>query len=178
MGIVEKLKTEFSLEVEWRGVEIHPETPPEGTPMTKRFRPEDIGRMMEHLRSTGAPFGITFADRSKLSNSRRALQAAEFSRDNGKFEPFHAALFAAYFSHGLDIGDIEVLRQVCRNVDLDEEDMINALQDGKYLPSLVKAQDEAVRRGVTGVPTFFIGEKKSIVGAQPLDVFRKTLRSA
>ncbi len=44
--------------------------------MAKRFRPEDIGRMMLHLRSMGAPFGITFVDRPLLSNSRMALQAA------------------------------------------------------------------------------------------------------
>ena len=146
--------------------------------MTKRFRPEDISRMMQHLRSMGAQFGITFADRPVLANSRLALQAAEFARDKGKFQPFHIALFAAYFSHGLDIGDLDVLKQIGRDAGLDVEAMVHAVQSGKYLPELAKAQKEASRLGVTGVPTFFIGEKKSVVGAQPLDVFRKVIRSA
>jgi predicted DsbA family dithiol-disulfide isomerase len=30
---------------------------------------------------------------------------------------------------------------------------------------------------VTSVPTFVLANKKSVVGAQPLDVFRKVLRS-
>jgi predicted DsbA family dithiol-disulfide isomerase len=158
-------------------VEIHPETPPEGTLMTKRFRPEEIERMIGHLRSMGAPFGITFADRALLSNSRLALQAAEFSREHGKFELFHAALFAAYFSHGLDIGNIDVLKQVGQDAGLDIEAMAHELHCGKYLPKLAEAQEESVRLGVTGVPTFFIGDKKCVVGAQPLDVFRKVLRS-
>jgi predicted DsbA family dithiol-disulfide isomerase len=51
------------------------------------------------------------------------------------------------------------------------------MQSGKYLPRLAEAQQEAARLGVTGVPTFFIGEKRSIVGAQPIEVFRNTLRS-
>ncbi len=177
MGLVEKLKQEFDLEVAWRGVEIHPETPPEGTLMTKRFRPEDIERMMGHLRGMGAPFGIAFADRPFLSNSLLALQAAEFSREKGRFEPFHAALFAAYFSHGLDIGDIDVLRQIGGEVNLDVESMVRDLQSGRYLPRVREAQEEAARLGVTGVPTFFIGDKKSVVGAQPLEVFRRILRS-
>ena len=57
----------------WRGVEIHPETPPGGTPMAERFRLEDISRMMGHLRTMGAPYGIVFVDRPLLSNSRLAL---------------------------------------------------------------------------------------------------------
>ncbi len=146
--------------------------------MTKRFRPEDIKRMMEHLRGMGAPFGITFVDRPLLSNSRPALQAAEFARGQGLFEPFHAALFAAYFSHGLDIGNIDVLALIAKDAGLDAGAMKQALQEGKYLPGLEAVKEEAAVRGVTGVPAFFIGGKKSVVGAQPLEVFRKALRSA
>ncbi len=158
-------------------MEIHPETPAEGTPMTKRFRSEDIKRMMEHLRTMGAPFGITFIDRPLLSNSRPALQAAEFAREEGEFEPFHAGVFAAYFSHGLDIGNLDVLSQVAREAGLDADALKSALETGKYLPKLEETKEEASRLNVTGVPTFLFEDKKSIVGAQPLDVFRKVLRS-
>ncbi len=145
--------------------------------MTKRFQPADIERIMNHLRTMGAPFGIVFADRPFLSNSRLALQAAEFSREHGAFGPFHAALFAAYFSHGLDIGNPEVLKQIARDAGLDAEAMAHDLRSGKYLPKLEETREESARLGVTGVPTFFIGDKKSIVGAQPLETFRKVLRS-
>jgi len=158
-------------------MEIHPETPPEGTLMTARFRAEDIKRMMEHLRAMGAPFGIAFVDRPILSNSHPALLAAEFVREQGKFQPFHAALFAAYFSHGLDIGDIDVLRQIASDIGLDADALADAVKSGKYLLMLEKTKEDAARLGVTGVPTFFINDKRSIVGAQSLEVFRKTLRS-
>jgi predicted DsbA family dithiol-disulfide isomerase len=158
-------------------MEIHPETPPEGALMTARFRAEDIKRMMEHLRAMGAPFGITFVDRPILSNSRPALLAAEFAREQGKFQSFHEAVFPAYFSHGLDIGSIDVLKQIATDAGLDADAMADAVAGGKHLPLLETAKDEAARLGVTGVPTFFIDDKRSIVGAQSLDVFRKTLRS-
>jgi predicted DsbA family dithiol-disulfide isomerase len=145
--------------------------------MASRFRPEDIKRMMEHLRTMGATFGITFADRPLLSNSHAALQAVEFARDNAKFHEFHQALFTAYFSEGLDIGDLNVLKQIAGDTGLAADAMVSAVESGKYLPRLEDAKEDAARHGVTGVPTFFIENKKSIVGAQPLDVFRKTLRS-
>jgi predicted DsbA family dithiol-disulfide isomerase len=158
-------------------VEIHPETPQEGTPMAARFPGADISRMMEHVRAMGAPFGIAFADRPFLSNSRRALQAAEFARDQGKFAEFHQALFTAYFSRGLDIGSFPVLAQLATDCDLDPGAMERSVQDGVYRPRLEQAQEEATRLGVTGVPTFFVKGKKKIIGAQPIDVFRRTLTS-
>ncbi|HET7319485.1 MAG TPA: DsbA family protein [Nitrospirota bacterium] len=176
-GIVEKLKKEFDIAVEWTGVEIHPETPPEGRPLTELYRAADIERMMKHIREMGTAFGIGFADRPFLSNSRPALQAAEFARERGPFGQFHSALFSAYFSQGLDIGDLEILAQIARDSNLDADAMLDAVRSGTYLPRLHHAQQEAARLGVTGVPTFFIGAGKSVVGAQPLDVFRKVLRS-
>jgi predicted DsbA family dithiol-disulfide isomerase len=163
--------------VEWRGVEIHPETPANGRPLAELFRQEDTRRMMEHLRVMGAQFGITFADRPFLSNSRMALQAAEFSREQGRFDIFHPALFAAYFSQGLDIGNLEVLVQIARDSGLDPAATKDAVQGGRYLPILAQAQEDASARGVTGVPAFYIGDKRSVSGAQPLEVFRKVLKS-
>ena len=126
----------------------------------------------------GAQFGITFVDRPFLSNSNLALQAAEFSREKGKFDTFHEAMFAAYFSHGLDIGNPVVLEQIGRDCGLDAEMMQKAISSGKYLSTLEETKKDAAHYGVTGVPSFFINEKKSIVGAQPIDVFRKVLSFA
>ncbi len=159
-------------------MEIHPETPSRGRPLNELFRQADIDRMMEHLRTMGAPFGIIFADRPFLSNSRLALIAAEFAREQGRLQPVHEAIFSAYFSQGLDIGDIDVLSDVVRQAGLDAEAFKNAARGSTYVSRLQAAQLEAARAGVTGVPTFVIAGKRTIVGAQPLDVFRKALKKS
>ena len=133
--------------------------------------------MVKNLRTMGAPFGIIFSDIGRLSNSRLALQAAEFSKDQDRFETFHDALLHAYFSEGLDIGDREVLAQLARDAGIDVPELEQALDRGVYLPRLREMQDEAAKAGVTGVPHFIIANKKTIVGAQPLEVFRNALRS-
>ncbi len=161
--------------MEWIGVEIHPETPAGGRALTELFRQEDIGRMMEHLRSMGAPFGIAFADRPFLSNSRLAHIAAEFSRDHGAFQPVHEALFSAYFSRGLDIGDIAVLSGIVQDAGLDPEALVRAVGNNTYASRLQQAQQASAQAGITGVPTFVIAGKKTITGAQPIEVFRKAI---
>jgi predicted DsbA family dithiol-disulfide isomerase len=65
-------------------------------------------------RAEGSPVSIPVrisSDITRISNSRPALQAAEFSRDQGRFDAFHDALLQAYFAAGLDIGDREVIAQ-------------------------------------------------------------------
>ncbi len=131
--------------------------------------------MAEHLRAMGAPYGITFADFDRLSSSRQALLAAEFARDQGRFAEFHAAVFAAYFSQGVDIGSLDALADIAQETGVDPQGLAVAVRGGIYAERLAKAQEEAARLGVTGVPTFFIGQQR-IVGAQPIEVFRKALR--
>jgi len=162
--------------VEWTGIEIHPETPPGGRPLVELFPSADIGRMTKHLRTMGAAYGIAFSDFSLLSNSRNAHLAALYAQEQGAFASFHPLLFSAYFSHGQDIGDSELLVQLGTEVGLEGEGLRSAFRDRKYFDRLAQAQEDAARLGVTGVPTFFIEGKERIIGAQPIEVFRKSLK--
>lgn len=175
MGIVDKLKQEFDLRVEWLGFEIHPETPPEGTPLSTMFPRIDAKSMTQSLNNAGAPFGIAFAKIERISNSRLSLEAAEFAKDHDRFDGFHRALFEAYFSQGRDIGSVEILASIAGDAGLDAGSMKAALLAGKYRPRIENARQEAARLGVNAAPTFIIANKDRIVGAQPLQVFRKTL---
>lgn len=141
------------------------------------FPAADIKRMTGHLRTMGAPFGITFADFSNLPNSRNAHLAAEYARVHGKFPELHASLFSAYFSKGLDISDIEVLGHLGKEAGLNDAELMDALRQGTNADKLKHAQEKAVQLGVNGVPAFFIGDKECIFGAQPIEVFRKVLKS-
>jgi predicted DsbA family dithiol-disulfide isomerase len=177
MGIVDKLNQEFDLRVEWLGFEIHPETPQEGTPLSTLFPRIDAKSMTQSLNNAGAPFGIAFAKIARISNSRLSLEAAEFAKDHDRFNGFHRALFEAYFSQGRDIGSVEILASIAGDAGLDAGSMKAALQAGKYRPMIEHARQEAVRLGVNAAPTFIIANRDRIVGAQPLQVFRKKLNA-
>jgi predicted DsbA family dithiol-disulfide isomerase len=158
------------------GCEIHPETPPEGVLLAVRLPGIDWEGMYQNLRRSGAHYGITFGDVKLLSNSRLSLEAGEYARDHGRFHEFHEKIFRAYFTEVKDIGRMEVILEAARSAGLDTQVLAAALREGRYRARLQEVQQESERYGVTGVPAFIVEEQYKIVGAQPLEVFRETLR--
>jgi len=133
--------------------------------------------MFDNLRRAGAPYGIEFGRLSLLPNSRPALAAGEFARDQGRYEAFHDRLFKAYFTETRDIGRLEVLLEKAEATGLDPVALEEALRGKRYESRLDQARQEADSLGVHAIPTFFInGAETRIVGAQSLEVFQKTLR--
>ena len=116
--------------------------------------------------------GVVFGNRTLLSNSRPALMASEFARDNGQYHSFHENIFYAYFTEGLDIGNLEVIAAVAEKSGLDKKEALGTVKDGRYVARLDEARKEAQLIGLTGVPTFIINNKHKIVGAQPIETFR------
>ena len=128
----------------------------------------------EYLRRAAALYELPFAPSGRLSNTRLAIEASEFARDQGWHEVYSRGLFAAYFVAGEDIGDVDVLAGLAADVGLDAAALRAALDAGIYGPRREAAAAEALRLSVTGVPTFFFPQMV-ISGAQPLDTFRRAL---
>ncbi len=143
--------------------------------MADRFSPDQLSGMFSTLRKKGEKLGISFGDLTLLANSRLAMQATEFARDEGRFSTFHEALFHAYFTELRNIGDIEVLTDIGRQASLDTRELQTALLEGRYLGRLQAVSDEARQLNITAAPTFFINGQFKIVGAQPLDTMRSSL---
>lgn len=157
-------------------MEIHPETPVEGVLLADKFPGANVDAMYDNLRRAGAPYGIEFGKMTTLSNSRMALEASEFARDHGKYDEFHEAIFHAYFTETHNIGLEQIVLGVAKEVGLNTEELKQALADGRYLPRLQEAQEEAYQYGINGTPTFIINGRYKIYGAQPLDAFRNALK--
>jgi len=129
------------------------------------------------LNEAGAPYGITFAAREMVANSRLALEAAEFARDHGRYGEVHQRLFSAYFQKGLNIGELESVLQVAEEAGLDPPALREALARGTYRQRLEAVRDLGRQYQVTAIPTFIIGGTAKIVGAQPYSVFAGAVES-
>ncbi|HYI15763.1 MAG TPA: DsbA family oxidoreductase [Thermomicrobiales bacterium] len=165
---VDQLQQEYDVVVEWRAYLLAPDTPPEGRPYP--FPPEVREQRSAGVRQMAAGVGLPLGDRDWVSNSRAALEAAEFARDQGLFDPFHRAVFTAYHAEGRDIGNHEVLQEIATSVGLDAGAMTAALREGRYTSRVEEDLDMSRQIGLTGVPAFIIGNR-AIVGAQPYNVF-------
>ncbi len=161
--------------MEWVSFEIHPETRAEGVPLAELFPGRDMEASAEGMRRRAEDFDLPYRPSQRLSNSRLAIEASEFARDQGKFEEFHRAVFQAYFAKVEDIGDLAVLRRLAEEAGLDPDEMGEALDSGRYAARRQAVQEEAARYGFGGVPAFTFEGRYALVGAQPLDVFRELL---
>ncbi len=111
----------------------------------------------------------------KIPNSRGALMLGELARERGVLDQLHPRLFEAYWAQGRDIGDRAVLVELGTGVGLDEAEIIDVLQDERYLDQ-VQAQTRAViEMGAGGVPAWVIDRKLLVPGAQPHDVFERAM---
>src|SRR5438045_1235717 len=61
-----------------------------------------------------------------------AWEGFQFARERGQDTAYNDAVLEAFFVRGLDIGDVEVLTQLGREVGLDEGEFRVALQSRKY----------------------------------------------
>jgi predicted DsbA family dithiol-disulfide isomerase len=178
--VVRKLKPEFDIELEWRGFEIHPEWPLEGMPAERfyqSFGPERRRAVWQTIHALADEIQLPMKAPAIMSNSRLALEAAEFAAESNLGEVFEERVYRAYFTEDANIGDPAVLQALAREVGLDPVAMEEALLSGRYALKLKSATLAAHERDVTGVPTFFIGEFP-LVGAQSLDVMRRVLKRA
>ena len=162
------------MEDTWVSYEIHPETPPEGVLLERLFGP-GIRQGQESQRRRCAELDLPFEGPRFLSNSRMVIEASEFARDAGKHPLFHRAALAAYFARSQDIGDVDILSGLAADIGLDTAALRQELAAGRYAGRRTAAHDEACGLGITGVPTFIFAAGARVVGAQPLDEFRRLL---
>ncbi len=176
-----RLSDAFDLKVEHSFLEIHPETPPEGKPVSSLgYAPERWAQMMANLSRMGQEEGIVFVQRTVTANSHRALLLGEAAKDLGPalFDSLGERIFRAYFSEGKNIGDAAVLREIARETGVSAEAVERAWGDPLYEERLEAQGETAVRLGVTAVPTFSIGDTWIVEGAVPTDILRKVARKA
>ena len=98
------------MEVEWKGMELHPELPEHGLPSEEILSGDYFRRAKENLRRLAAEDGLAMINPTLIVNSHLALETAEFARERGAFAALHRRLFEAYFQEDLNIGDRETLK--------------------------------------------------------------------
>jgi predicted DsbA family dithiol-disulfide isomerase len=108
-------------------------------------------------------------------NSRRATELFKWAEAQGHGEAFHTAVFHAYFAKGLNIGDGEVLKKICRDLGLDPMEAQRVLAEGTFSRAVDEVWAYSRKLGVTAVPTFKAGDGV-VVGAQPYNVLEKLVK--
>lgn len=173
-----RLQDEYDITIDWRGYELHPDTPRGGMLLAEKFGAARVGPMQERLQAFARAFGITdMTLRDRSPNTRKALAVAELARDAGKLEAFRDLAMDAHWRRGLDLESDADLRTLAVEAGLDPDAAVAAATDEAYLARIDQRRHEANARGVTGIPTFVIGNQ-GVVGCQPYETLEAFVKSA
>jgi predicted DsbA family dithiol-disulfide isomerase len=154
--------------------DLHPEYPPEGITIedleARYGRPlrEGQARMFDDA-------GLPHARRTRIPNSRAALNVAELARRRGVHKPFHERLMTAYWGEDRDISDPDVLAEEGEKFGLDPDEVRDVAKNHPF-QNVIEASTQAVlEMGAGGVPAFVVDDRALIPGAQPHSLFEKVM---
>lgn len=173
--MVERLKAEHSVDVEWRPFYLYFDTPPEGRELPEHVKRARASGSEERLRQIAQSYGMEFTSTKRIYNTRLAHEATEYARANEKGNEFHKVVFRKIYAEGQDPSQWDVLRSAAEEVGLDADEMQREVENEKYMAEVIDKVRWAYQIGVTGVPTYVIDNRYAIVGAQPYEVFKGAL---
>ena len=164
------MQQDYDVTVEAKAYFLRPDTPREGKP--REVRPGEAGdQLSEPLRSYAEEAGLVMRRPSVVSYTSYALQATEYAQQQSAFEPFHTGLYKAYWEHGKDLGDLDVIGEVAVECGLDWSELSDRLTSGYYEQAVMDQHKEAMEHGIRGIPTFLIGNRM-FSGARPYEIFQ------
>ena len=163
------------MRVAWLPFELHPEAPVEGIPREAYFGKARSQAMHDHLKNVAAEVGLEMESRDVIINSRRALGAAEFARENGKYDEMHHALFKAHWERTAKLEDVDDLVRIGEAVGLEGTQLRAAIEDGRYEPLIDDTRREAESAGINAIPAHVFAGRYLVVGAQPYEIFKQVL---
>jgi predicted DsbA family dithiol-disulfide isomerase len=174
------LSTRPDVEVEsrWRPFQLRPEMPREGVPWTE-FEVQKFGghekaqQIFARVTATGAEDGIDFRfDKIQVaSNTRDAHRLVLFAREHGLEWEAVDALYAAHFTEGRNVGDVDTLVAIAEGISLDDDAVRAYLLSDYNSDAVMESQEEAYSVGMQGVPFYVFDGQYALSGAQPVETF-------
>src|SRR5689334_10283968 len=140
---------------------------------------EHVAEMDRRMNDLGAAEGSPCAlDKSRKSpNTSDAHRLTWLAGQEGVQEAVVDGLFRAFYTEGRDIGDRAVLTEIGAAAGLDR-DRVDAFLESEQGTKEVREEERRGREiGVEAVPTFIIGGKFLVSGAQNPEVFLEAFRS-
>ena len=127
-------------------------------------------------RAAGVGFTMARSERSRVYNTFDAHRLLHWAEGSGHQAELKHKLLEAYFTHGLDPSNQEVLVTAAANAGLDPDEAREVLTSGRYTEEVRAAEDLWRSRGISSVPAVIINGKYLISGGQPVEAFEKTIR--
>jgi predicted DsbA family dithiol-disulfide isomerase len=169
--------------VHWNPFQLNPDMPKEGRDriayrIAKFGSAERARELDERVGGAAANVGLSFRQDLMLRtpNTLDAHRLIWLAGREGKQDAVVEALFVAYFTQGLDVGEHDVLADCAAQGGMDRAAVAEFLA-GEVAAKEMLAADRAAREaGVNGVPSFFLDGYSLYSGAMPAETMVEALR--
>lgn len=173
------------VEVTWRSFLLDPSATSDGRPVTQRLADKygvslaEAEAMNARVTAIAAGDGLDYhLDRAVSASTVNAHRLLHLATERGRREELQEALFDAYFSQGVDLGDDDALTQLAVDAGLDADEVRSLLAGDAYRDAVQADLAQARAYGISGVPFVVLDGRLGVSGAQPVEVFSEALAQA
>jgi predicted DsbA family dithiol-disulfide isomerase len=177
-----RLLPQIEFDVRWRPFQLDPSTPAEGVDrkayMERKFGSSDkIQPIHAALLKAGEDEGLSFAFEKILRtpNTLNSHRLIRWSHSMGVQDGVVELLFRRYFMDGVDIGQIANLVWIAAEAGMDAELVEELLNSDADLEKVEREDSMARKIGIQGVPTYLIGGKMLVNGAQDAETLARAI---
>ena len=169
--------------IRWRIFQLNPDMPPEGMDrqdyLSAKFGgPERAKEIYARVGAAAEASGLSidFDAIPRTPNTLDAHRLIRWAETTGHQDMLVQILFRAYFEGGRDLSNPETLLDAAEAIGM-ERDVVARLLESDADRDLLQDEDRQAREmGVTGVPTFIVGGRYVLTGAQPAETWEKVIR--
>jgi len=157
----------------WRPFFLNPDSPPEGEPylpfLVRKFGSlEKVQGIFQRVRDAGADYGLEycFEKIQVRANTLKAHRLIHWAQQQGDPRPLVERLFVGQFQRGENVSDIGALVNIAGECGFDQATVASFLASDEDETLVLEMEKESRSWGVNVVPTFVVGRKLIIPGAE------------
>lgn len=168
--------------IEWHPFQLNPDMPANGMGRREYLEGKFGGKeaavrayapVVESAKTAGV--AIDFEGMQRTPNTINAHRLIHWAGIEGRQTAAVSALFKAYFTDAHDIGDLDVLIDIAKSVEMNG-DVVKRLLDSDEDLKLIQDRDKHSRKmGINSVPTFIIANQHAVPGAQPPELWAQVI---
>lgn len=185
VALVQAERPDFAVAVRWRPFFLNPDTPPEGEPylpfLERKFGSRAaVEELFARVREAGRAYGLEYAfEKIRLrANTLDAHRLLHWAQARGDAGALVERLFVAQFQRGEHVGDRALLAVMAGECGYSSAEAAAYLASGQDRETVIAEEREARRLGVRSVPTFIVGGREIVVGAEEPAILAAAMRRA
>jgi predicted DsbA family dithiol-disulfide isomerase len=175
-----------AVNVTWRSFELDPHAPPEVPGSAAAALADKYGVALDRARAMEQSVGrvaseegiVCDLEHARTGSSFDAHRLLQLARRRGVADAMKERLFAARFSEGRLLSDLETLVKLAIDVGLDGTEVRTVLAGDDYANEVREDEATARQLGIRAVPTFVVDRALGMSGAQPADELLALLEHA